>query len=692
MPTIAQLRTENETLITPVGTPNGIRAESHREMNSYMIDKMQEHEMSINDANDDIASANERIDTLSGGQLNATTTSTPTPGVNIYNVKEAGTYTNFGGLVVTTEDLEEGQVQLWRTDGVWSKEILSNPQLNNGDFDPSSTTKAETGKSISDFLLVNYGVVYDNVIPGTYGDSQEYVNVAGAWTTGIVPAKTGSEFIVLCSSYTAIIVKFFNQARAKTSQINVVSGEPFTLPSNTFSFVVVAVNDAQPTLSVSSNQYGIKPSFASGLDEKVNSVFTSVYSGVYDANQNPIAIAGYWNSGIIPVKEGDVISITHSAVTAFGLKLYNSTPLEESGFVIEGNEPKKFEIPSGISSVVISLVVGPQPTFSLTKTTKFKQWDSRTEKLFDIRDYGAVSGGSFDNTNVYTNVLKDMIAAGGGIMRIPFGVWKGSIKIPICSVNNWVPIEIRGDFSPTPIFGTIGTAPMNITSPTLITDSTTNSLIKALAPSSGYPFSFVSVTITNLDIRTYQNPQVSAVDMSGAVQLVARNLQISTNVYSVDAVEPTYNTSGLITPAKDNGALTILDNVAISGYKNGIEVNEHTDGRGINITCCYNGLLFKTAPHSSHFGRICMQRNRNNVVVEGVHRFSIDQLNLEHANAATGQTNPTNEWQLTQSDIRDAGNLGVADINWAVVLGDVGIDNTFTKIGGTGIKTRAIGS
>lgn len=684
MPTISQLRTDNNNLINPAGTVKGIRAVSHRQMNTELIDKLEENENAIEDVT-------VRLDSVEAGELNANPSSTPTSGIDTYNANVAGTYTNFGGLVVTSDDLEEGKVQLRRTDGVWSKVIIPNPQLNTGIFDPESTNKAETGKSISDYMLVNDGLVYDNVMPGTYGDSQEYANVAGAWTTGIVPATEGASFRVLCSVYTAIVVKYYNGANNKILEENVESGDVITAVAGTYSIVVVAVNGTQPTMSVAVESFGFnRDMLLNGVKSDISNSYNGTTSGTYASDQTPVALSGYWSSNIIRVKKGDKLNIQHSPVFSVFLKFYDSTPTQVTVLKIVGNDEKDYEIPEGISSVVITFENSTQPSLTVSQQSKITPWQVNGE--FNILDYGAVGDGVFDNTAIFSKVLKDLIAYGGGRMRIPRGVFKGNIKIPLVPSNRWTPIEISGDYPPSPIFGTIGTFPMPYSACTIISTSTTNDLLSCEIPSSGYPFSFISVYLKNLDIRTYQNPQVNAINLGGALQAKAENLQITTGVYSVDAVEPTYNTSGLITPAKDNGALTILDNVAISGYKNGIEVNEHTDGRGINITCCYNGLLFKTAPHSSHFGRICMQRNRNNVVVEGVHRFSIDQLNLEHANAATGQTNPTNEWQLTQSDIRDAGNLGVADINWAVVLGDVGIDNTFTKIGGTGIKTRAIGS
>lgn len=47
MPTIEELRDANQILINPEGTVDGIKADSHRDMNDLMIDKMAEMEQVI---------------------------------------------------------------------------------------------------------------------------------------------------------------------------------------------------------------------------------------------------------------------------------------------------------------------------------------------------------------------------------------------------------------------------------------------------------------------------------------------------------------------------------------------------------------------------------------------------------------------------------------------------------------------
>ena len=108
----------------------------------------------------------------------------------------------------------------------------------------------------------------------------------------------------------------------------------------------------------------------------------------------------------------------------------------------------------------------------------------------------------------------------------------------------------------------------------------------------------------NLEVRTYDNPAISGIDLGFAQQCSLLNVFVNSGVYSVQAAQPTHDTSGVITPHDGNGAYTMLRNVVVSGYFNGIVCNEHTDGDGIVVAENVNGLQFMKANHASRFGRV----------------------------------------------------------------------------------------
>jgi hypothetical protein len=313
---------------------------------------------------------------------------------------------------------------------------------------------------------------------------------------------------------------------------------------------------------------------------------------------------------------------------------------------------------------------------------------------FNVTNYGAVADDKTDNTAAFTKCMDAIIAAGGGKMLIPEGVYHGRIIIPPVSkpAPSWITVEIVGEGSPTPVFGTIGNFPLRDKGTILkCLDKTGSAVIKAEASKNSLygGFSAVHVVIENLDVRTYDDPAIGGIDLHHAMQCRLENVFINTGVYNVQSAKPTHGTKGLVTPAINNAALTLLRNVAVTGYHTGIVVNEHTDGDHIILGSNIHGLDFATAHHASRFDRVSSMRNTHHVTVTGKHGFSIEQLNIE--NAGAGQTDANNEWQKLACDLNDPQNLGIGEITYWVVLGGVGAVEDFTRTGGAKIRARRIG-
>ncbi len=311
--------------------------------------------------------------------------------------------------------------------------------------------------------------------------------------------------------------------------------------------------------------------------------------------------------------------------------------------------------------------------------------------VFNVLDYGAVGDDKTDNTEAFSVCLKALIEAGGGRMYLPRGVYRGRIVIP--AIASWITIEIVGESEPTPVFGTIGSFPYNSKGTIVKSTAESGSAVISVnrTPKPMYlEFSGVYVVIRNLEVRTYDNPGIGGIDLNRAVQCRLENVFINTGIYNVQASKPTHGTSGLITPANNNGALTILRNIIVTGYSNGIVVNEHTDADNLNLASNVNALLFNFGHHASRFGRVGAQRCTYDITVKGRHAFSIAQLDVEIA--GKDQTDSRNEWQATNYIINDPDNLGVADINYWVVEGNVGAIEGITRSGGAAIRARRIGS
>ena len=314
---------------------------------------------------------------------------------------------------------------------------------------------------------------------------------------------------------------------------------------------------------------------------------------------------------------------------------------------------------------------------------------------FNVLKFGAVGDDKTDNTAAFSECLKAVIAAGGGRMYLPDGVYRGSIIIPQVSktMPSWITVEIVGESEPTPVYGTIGEFPLQNHGTIVKAPSSSGPAVISAAASSDSlygGFSAINVVVRNLDVRTQDDPGMGGVDLQYALQCRLENVFINTGVYNVRASKPTHGTCGLITPACNNAALTILRNVVVTGFHTGIRVNEHTDGDNIVVASNINGLEFVFAHHASRFGRVGTYRNVHHITVSGKHGFSIQQMDTEQP--GPGQTDPQNAWQTLVSDIHDPDNLGVADVNYWVVEGNVGAVDKFVREGGAGIQARRIGS
>jgi len=288
-----------------------------------------------------------------------------------------------------------------------------------------------------------------------------------------------------------------------------------------------------------------------------------------------------------------------------------------------------------------------------------------------------------------------VVDASGGRKLLPAGVYRGRITIPSVSkpLPSWITIEIVGASEPPLVWGTIGSFPLQQVGTIVKCLATSGAAVisASSSPESLYGgFSAIYVVIKNLDVRTYDDPGIGGIDLNYALQGRLENVFVNTGIYNVQSAKPTHGTKGVITPACNNAALTLLRNVIVTGYHSGIVVNEHTDGDNINLGSNINGLEFLFAHHASRFGRVCAQRCTHAIAVSGKHGFSIEQLDIEIA--GPGQTDSNNKWQATAYDIHDPDNLGSADIKYWVVEGNVGAVEKFTRNGGASIQARRIGS
>jgi hypothetical protein len=191
----------------------------------------------------------------------------------------------------------------------------------------------------------------------------------------------------------------------------------------------------------------------------------------------------------------------------------------------------------------------------------------REKRDFNVQDYGAVGDDKTDNTAAFSGCLDAMIKSGGGRMLIPDGILRGRIIIP--GTKEWITLEIVGAHEPTPVFGTIGAFPFPSNGTILkgVAESGPAVISASNKPQKWYhTFSGVYVVLKNPDVRTFDNPGISGIDLAHAAQCRLENVFVNTDRYNVQSSKPTHGTVGIVTPACNNGALTVLRNVVVTGY------------------------------------------------------------------------------------------------------------------------------
>lgn len=270
------------------------------------------------------------------------------------------------------------------------------------------------------------------------------------------------------------------------------------------------------------------------------------------------------------------------------------------------------------------------------------------------------------------------------------------ISIPASTVAGARSISFSGQTFPTQWFGTVTEDPLNQDGTIFqgLSQTPGSALFKFEAGTGAYfGVSLIHPVFEKLNLRTYDQPVIDCVDAYAASHLIMDHVDVTTGVFSVIAKEPSpalYDANGVRTPKVDNGAITILRNVSASGYFVGIEVNEHTYGEYINLTCNWYAMNFRQATHASSFSKINAQRNHRTLNFAGTHRVIITLLNIEYANPGS-QVTPDNAWQVTDYVIYDPQNHARGKVlAYNCVLGGHGPVRDFPKAGGAYLKATYI--
>ena len=327
---------------------------------------------------------------------------------------------------------------------------------------------------------------------------------------------------------------------------------------------------------------------------------------------------------------------------------------------------------------------------------------SSAEKVFNVRDFGALGDGSTDDTTAIQNAINACNAAGGGVVYFPDGVYivggalqdtsgaNAQLVLPVRlrSTDTFATIEFRGPYQPAnnPRVTTVAESPLVTAGATIKStlNAGTGALLGTYGGSAGV-YNYVRFVSNGIRYRMHADPVLTCVDMRNVSHLDFRDSAIDAGAFKIrDMSVPTTSTSyALRLPGNGNGAYTSVNNAVIVGFYNGVEVGEHAHIDNAHIAGCARGMVFVASDHASYIARALVQWCvRTLVFTGGAHRTKFSELDIEHADAAPW----TNVY-----DVDDASNFARGEIYWSVVLANTGQDFTFNVNGAQYVKRQRVG-
>lgn len=243
-------------------------------------------------------------------------------------------------------------------------------------------------------------------------------------------------------------------------------------------------------------------------------------------------------------------------------------------------------------------------------------------------------------------------------------------------------IFFRGD---EPLGNPVNGNPTEVQGSVLYSTNTGSSGNSVIASNSA-SFSNYYVLLKNLTLITVTNPVTSGINLLNVYEGGADFVNVEAGWYNLfNAVQPTTTDSyGIITPNNNNNGYAFYDHFVISGFYNGIQMNENsTIDHGTLLQCVY-GIELPTAIHSRMINFIENVRSANGINVTGVGEANFYHYDTEHKVSGV--------WNSAVNDLNDPSNQLSGYINWTEIRSGVGRQHTFTVSGGNNVVIEEIGT
>lgn len=335
---------------------------------------------------------------------------------------------------------------------------------------------------------------------------------------------------------------------------------------------------------------------------------------------------------------------------------------------------------------------------------------TRTNALFptvvSVESYGAVHDGVTDDTAAFQAAI-DQSTNGNVHIIVPVGTYfiNGQFTAPpgsatltnFCQLhlparnlfsNSVVTIWIEGVTKPG--FNTIWTT-NSFPSPTnnvtiLSTRVPTNNLYSIIgggAPTGAVvPQTAVYLILENLDFRTYDNPNTTALNLAWTAQATIKDCVVETGTGGGNQSNPTNGACGIILPKINNWCISEVYNTDVRGYYKGVVVNEHSDINDVRVWLCREAFNFPGGTHGAHMGSTLVTGCPIGVTggpVGFVQRLNWDEYRAEHSILTTNANGQDMSWTTNVADFWDTNSTLRGIINVAAGQSGVGAVDTFVK-------------
>jgi hypothetical protein len=203
-------------------------------------------------------------------------------------------------------------------------------------------------------------------------------------------------------------------------------------------------------------------------------------------------------------------------------------------------------------------------------------------------------------------------------------------------------------------------------------------------------WNLTDVTLKNLTFRgrSKTNAGVDTVNKISGINFETQsictieNVRVDITSKLINSVYPGFqSTYGIIMPRRGNAAWCVLRNIFIGGFDVGLYFNEHTDADNITIAACFRALRSGDMDHSFHFGRVLLNGNSTNYLLEGNSFGDISNMATEHYSNSSGFGT---KWYAFTEDILHTAGSPKLNIKYHVVTSAVGENNANWYLHSTG--------